>query len=53
MSLGGSILRDLVLLALLGVLLWLFPRTMLLIEGICGLGTLALFIVERGVARKW
>jgi hypothetical protein len=48
-----SILRDLLLLALLGALTWLFPKTVLAIEGVCGLGTLALFLVERGVARKW
>lgn len=45
--------RDLLLLALLGGLIWLFPKTMLTIESVCGLGTLALFLVERGVARKW
>jgi hypothetical protein len=49
----GSTLRDLFLLALLAALVWFFPRTVLTIEGICGLGTLALFLVERGVARKW
>jgi hypothetical protein len=52
-SAAGSILRDLVLLALLGVLMWLFPRTVLTIEAICGFGTFVLFLVERGVARKW
>jgi hypothetical protein len=48
-----SILRDLLLLVLLGLLLWLYPKSVLFMEGICGLGTLALFVVERGVARKW
>lgn len=46
-------LRDLLLLIALGFLGWLFPRTVLTIEGVCGAGTLALFSVERGVARKW
>ncbi|HUK53464.1 MAG TPA: hypothetical protein VL099_09275 [Candidatus Binatia bacterium] len=46
-------LRDLVLLALLAVLAFIFPKTVLGIEGICGLGTLALFLVERGMTRKW
>lgn len=44
-------MRDLILLAAAGVCLWLFPKTVLAIEGICGLGTLGLFLVERGVAR--
>jgi len=46
-------LRDLILLAIFAVLLWLFPKTVLAIEGVCGVGTLVLFAVERGVARKW
>jgi len=48
---GAQIVRDLILLAAAGVCLWLFPKTVLAIEGICGLGTLGLFLVERGVAR--
>ena len=43
----GEIRRDLLLLGLVGLSLWLFPRTMLTIEGVCGLGTLALFLFER------
>ena len=46
-------LRDVLMLAVFGLLLWLFPNTVLAIEGVCGLGTLALFFVERGVARRW
>jgi hypothetical protein len=46
----GEILRDLVLLALLALLVWLFPRTMLAMEGVCGLGTLALFLFERRIS---
>ncbi len=53
MSAASSIPRDLLLLVLLGLLLWLFPKTVLAIEGVCGLATLALFVVERGIARKW
>lgn len=48
----AQILVDLILLAAAGVCLWLFPKTVLTIEGVCGLGTLALFLVERGVARR-
>ena len=46
----GSILCDLVLLGLVALSLWLFPKTTLAIEGICGLGTLGLFLVERAMA---
>ena len=46
----GEILRDLVLLGLVGLCLWLFPKTVLALEGVCGIGTLALFIVERRMA---
>jgi hypothetical protein len=48
---GAQIVRDLLLLAAAGVCLWLFPKTVLIIEGVCGLGTLGLFLVERRVAR--
>jgi len=46
----GNILRDLVLLGLVALGVWLFPKTVLAIEGICGLGTLALFLFERRIA---
>jgi len=45
-----EILRDLFLLSLLGLCFWFFPKTTLVIEGVCGLGTLGLFLVERRVA---
>jgi len=45
----GEILRDLLLLGVVAACLWLFPKTLLTIEGVCGLGTLALFFVERHV----
>lgn len=47
-----SSLRDLLLLASLVLLLWLFPKSVLAIEGVCGIGTLALFLFERRLARK-
>jgi len=43
----GEVLRDLVLLVAVGLCAWLFPKTVLGIEGVCGLGTLALFLFER------
>jgi hypothetical protein len=46
----GHILRDILLLALAGLCLWLFPKTTLAIEGLCGLGTLGMFLVERAMA---
>ena len=46
----GEILRDLVLLGLLGLCVWLFPKTTLAIEAVCALGTLGLFLVERAMA---
>jgi hypothetical protein len=46
----GSILRDLILLGFVGLSLWIIPKTTLAIEGICGLGTLGLFLVERAMA---
>jgi len=45
----AEILRDLLLLGVVALCLWLFPKTVLAIEGACGLGTLALFIVERHI----
>ena len=48
---GAQIVRDLLLLGAAGVCLWLFPKTVLILEGVCGLGTLGLFLVERRVAR--
>ncbi len=47
MRAAGEILRDLLLLGVVAACLWLFPKTVLAIEGVCGLGTLALFLVER------
>jgi hypothetical protein len=49
----GEILRDLVLLGLVAICLWFFPKTTLVIEGVCGLGTLGLFLVERAIAVRW
>jgi hypothetical protein len=49
---GVQILRDLILLAAAAGCFWLFPKTVLAIEGVCGLGTAVLFVVERGVARR-
>jgi len=46
----GGILRDLVLLGVVGLCLWLFPKSVLAIEAACGLGTLALFLFERHIA---
>jgi len=46
-----EILRDLFLLSLLGLCFWFFPKTTLVIEGVCGLGTLGLFLVERWIDR--
>jgi hypothetical protein len=46
----ANILRDLVLLGLVGLCVWLFPKTALAIEGVCGIGTLGLFLVERAMA---
>ena len=43
----GEILRDLVLLGVVALCAWLFPKTVLGIEGVCGLGTLALLLFER------
>ncbi|HMD31215.1 MAG TPA: hypothetical protein VKG84_04840 [Candidatus Acidoferrales bacterium] len=45
----GEIVRDLALLAALGLCVWYFPKTILAIEGVCGLGTLALFLFERSM----
>lgn len=50
MKFARDILRDLLLLAAVGLCAWFFPKTTLAIEGICGLGTLALFLVERAMA---
>jgi len=47
---AAEILRDLVLLGVVGLLVWLFPKTALAIEGVCGLGTFALFLFERHIA---
>jgi len=45
----AEILRDVLLLGLVGACLWVFPKTVLTIEGVCGIGTAALFIIERHV----
>lgn len=50
MKLAVNILRDLALLGLAGLCVWLFPKTTLAIEGVCGIGTLGLFLVERAMA---
>ena len=50
---GVQILRDVLLLAAAALCVWLFPRTVLTIESVCGLGTLGLFLVERRVARPF
>ena len=49
MKILADIARDLVLLALLGVCVWFFPKTTLTIEAVCGVGTLALFLFERKI----
>ena len=49
MRILGEILRDLVLLGLVGLCVWFFPKTTLAIESVCGLGTLALFLFERRI----
>ena len=46
----ANIARDLALVGLVGLCLWLFPKTTLAIEGVCGIGTLGLFLVERAMA---
>jgi hypothetical protein len=46
----ANIVRDLALLAVVGLCVWFFPRTALVIEGLCGIGTLGLFLVERAMA---
>jgi hypothetical protein len=48
-KLFGEIARDMVLLAAVALCLWLFPKTVLAIEGICGLGTMGLFLFERSL----
>ena len=50
MRAAGEILRDLLLLGLIALCCWFFPKTVLVIEGVCGAGTLALFLFERHVA---
>jgi len=45
----GGMARDVVLLAAVGLCLWLFPKTALAIEGFCGLGTMGLFLFERSL----
>jgi hypothetical protein len=45
-----QILRDLALLALVALGLWLFPKITLAIEGVCGLATFGLLLVERAMA---
>jgi len=45
----GEILRDVLLLGIVAACLWVFPKTVLTIEGVCGIGTVALFIIERHV----
>jgi hypothetical protein len=47
-----DILRDLVLLGALALCVWLAPKTTLAIEGICGLGTLALYLFERSLFKS-
>lgn len=50
MKSAGEILRDLLLVGAVALCLWLFPKTVLAIEGVCGLGTFALFLFERNIA---
>jgi hypothetical protein len=50
MKLVANILRELALLGLVGLCVWLFPKTTLAMEGVCGIGTLGLFLVERAMA---
>ena len=50
MKTAANIVRDLVLLGLVGLCVWLFPKTTLAIEGLCGIGTFGLFLVERAMA---
>lgn len=45
-----SIIADLGLLAGAGVLAYFFPLTVLIVEGVCLAGTLALRVVERRMA---
>jgi len=45
----GGIVRDVALLAAVALCLWLFPKTALAVEGICGLGTMGLFLFERSM----
>ena len=49
MRILGDILREVVLLGLLGACAWWFPRTMLAIEAVCGVGTVFLFLFEQRV----
>ena len=44
-----GVLRDALLLAVVTLCLWLFPKTVLAIEGVCGLGTMGLFLFERSL----
>ena len=49
MKLLSEIVRDVALLAAVALCLWLFPKTVLAIEGICALGTMGLFLFERSL----
>lgn len=51
MKLAAEMLRDLVLLFLLGLCAWLSPKTTLAIEAVCGIGTLGLFLFERKILK--
>ncbi len=44
----GELVREVAWLAGLGVCAWFFPKTILIAETICALGTIALVRVERG-----
>lgn len=45
----GEFLREFTWLAGLGVCAWFFPKTVLITEAICAVGTIALAQVEKGV----
>ncbi len=49
MKLLGEFVRDVAWLAGLGICAWFFPKTILVMEAICALGTIALVRVERGM----
>jgi hypothetical protein len=48
-KLFGEFVWDVAWLAGLGVCAWFFPKTILVAEAICALGTIALMRVEKGM----